>query len=128
MALSEYGFLASYCDVNRVLSDFSLWRFERRGLRIEAADPSDLGNNRFDCVVSFDVFEHLKNLPDKIRQIARAIRPGGSLVFNIEFSGEGLHLKENKVYADFRKIDAALRGAGLEFDSRFKMFLFYKKR
>ncbi|HOU36070.1 MAG TPA: class I SAM-dependent methyltransferase, partial [Candidatus Omnitrophota bacterium] len=79
MALSEYGFLASYCDVNRVLSDFSLWRFERRGLRIEAADPSDLGNNRFDCVVSFDVFEHLKNLPDKIRQIARAIRPGGSL-------------------------------------------------
>lgn len=128
MALSEYGFLASYCDVSRILADFARWRFKRRGVQVEMADPSDLGNNRFDCIVSFDVFEHPKNLPDKMRQIAGAIRPGGSLVFNIEFSGEGLHLKENKVYADFRKIDEALRSAGLEFDSRFKMFLFYRKK
>jgi len=127
MGLKEAGFNMHYYDVNRTLIDFSAWRFKKRKLDIKNIDIEKDGA-KFDCVISFDVFEHLKGLPGKVKAMGNLINPGGSLIFNIELSGDGLHLSENKVYEDGRKLDKMLRKAGFAFDWKFKRFFFYKKR
>lgn len=127
MGLKEAGFDMHYYDVSKVLIDFSSWRFKKRKMDIKVIDIKKI-NNKFDCILSFDVFEHLKNLPDKVRDIGDLIKPGGSLIFNIELSGDGLHLNENKVYANERKLDNVLKQAGFDFSWKFKKIFFYKKK
>jgi SAM-dependent methyltransferase len=39
----------------------------------------------FDAVVAFEVFEHLFNLEEMLREIRRVIRPGGKLFFTVPF-------------------------------------------
>jgi len=125
--LAKEGFNVNYTDVSKRLIEFSRWRFRKHKLDIKSIDPKDLSSRRFDCVVSFDVFEHLKDLPQKLKDISRLIKKNGALVFNIELSGDGLHLEENKIYNDERKLDKILKDAGLVFSWKFKRFFFYKK-
>jgi hypothetical protein len=77
MALAQEGFDVSYTDINTILIDFARWRFQRRGLKIPIIDPSRLQERPFDCLVSFDVFEHFKDLPGKIGELSRCVRAGG---------------------------------------------------
>ena len=128
MVLSQAGFKVSYTDINKLLIDFAKWRFKRQNLDIKVLDNQSLKGQRFDSLLSFDVFEHLKDLPGKLKTISSFIRKGGSLIFNIELSGEGLHLEENKVYQDSKKLNKALNDAGLSFAWKFKQFYFYRKR
>ncbi|MFC1514299.1 class I SAM-dependent methyltransferase [Candidatus Omnitrophota bacterium] len=128
MALAQQGFSVHYVDVNKALIDFSRWRFKRRNLDIKIIANDEVNAYTFDAVISFDVFEHLKNLPQKIKDISRLIKPGGSLVFSIELSGGGLHLEENKVYSNQKMINEILEDSGLTFDWRFKGIFFYKRR
>jgi len=128
IVLAEEGFVVSYKDINKKLRDFSNWRFQKHGLNIKIMDESETGSGQFDCLVTFDVLEHLKNLPQKLKNISGFIKRKGSLIFNIESSGDGLHLKENKIYCNDRKLDKILRNAGFVFSWKFKRFLFYKKK
>ena len=126
IALAEEGFEVSYFDINNILRDFSKWRFGKRGLKIKVLE--DLSSAEpFDCLVSFDVFEHLKDLPQNLKELAGYVRPKGSLIFNIELSGEGMHLKENKIYHDDTRLNRALAQAGFSFNWKFKRIYFYKK-
>lgn len=126
IALKEAGFNVYYYDVNKPLTDFAKWRFNRRKLDIEAVDPGKSGR-LFDCVISFDVFEHFKDLPAKLKSMNGFVKEKGGLIFNIELSGDGLHLKENKIYNDERVLDKALSRAYFAFHWKFKKFFFYKK-
>ena len=126
--LAEEGFNTYYTDISTRLIDFSRWRFQKRGLSIKIIEEGKLGKLQFDCVLSFDVFEHLKNLPQKLKDLSSLIRNNGSLIFNIELSGDGLHLQENKAYSNENVLDKALRQAGFTFDWRFKKFMFYRRK
>lgn len=59
----------------------------RRGLRnvtVETADINSFApNERFDRVVSIEMFEHLKNYGEVLRRIAGWLSPGGSLFVHI---------------------------------------------
>jgi SAM-dependent methyltransferase len=43
-------------------------------------------NSRFDGVVAFEVFEHIFNLEDMLKEINRVMRPGGCLLISIPFA------------------------------------------
>ncbi|MBN2120456.1 MAG: class I SAM-dependent methyltransferase [Candidatus Omnitrophica bacterium] len=125
--LANRDFSLYYTDINRILVDFADWRFKKRSLNIKIIEPEDLDKQKVDCLVSFDVFEHLKDLPLKLKKINSFIKKGGGLIFNIEFDGGGLHLEENQAYSDENRLDRVLSGAGFIFDWKFKKFFFYRK-
>lgn len=129
MEFAQNGFTPVYFDLSERLSDFARWRFQKRGLRVEMFKTwQELKGRQFSCIVSFDVFEHIKDLPKAVATVCEHINPGGLLIFSGAFSGGGAHLTENAVYADSSRIMSLLNGFGLEFIDRFGQFYFYRKK
>jgi SAM-dependent methyltransferase len=92
-------------------------------------------DNDFDSIVSFEVFEHIFNLPEVLQEINRVTRPGGHLLVSIPFAWAeheapfdfarytsfGVkHLLES---AGFKVIDA--RKSGTNIQATFQMLLAY---
>ncbi|MBU2265706.1 MAG: class I SAM-dependent methyltransferase, partial [Candidatus Omnitrophica bacterium] len=128
IGLVQKGFDVSYVDLNEPAISFAKWRINRQGLKVNFLDGNQLTGKDFDAIVSFDVFEHLKDLPGKINFLASCLKRGGVLIFNIEFSGDGLHLDENKKYQGISMLDSIVRKSGLTFDKKFKDIFFYIKK
>lgn len=126
--LAKNSLDVTYCDIGERLFNFAAWRFERRNLPIKMANGLDnIKGEIFDCILSFDAFEHIKDLPQVLKKLADCIRPGGSLIFSGAFSGGTLHLEENEKYNQFRNLDALMQSCGLTFQDRFAQFYFYKR-
>lgn len=125
--LAKHGLDVSYYDISRPLFNFAKWRFEKRALDIEMYDDFSKINRLFDCIISFDVFEHLKDLPTNLEALLKNIRKGGSLIFSGAFSGGSLHLEENEIYDDFKILNNLLSSKGMKFTNKFAQFYFYKK-
>ncbi len=128
ISLAWLGFKIAYADINKQLIDFVKWRFSKRGLDISIYDLG-AGDELpvVDCVVSFDVLEHLKNLPLKIKKISGILSAGGSFIFSGAFSGGDAHLKENEIYGDFKELNSLFSRCGFSFEDKFAQFYFYKK-
>lgn len=81
----------------------------------------------YDCIFSFDAFEHIKDLPGVIDKLVSHLAPGGSLIFSGAFSGGTLHLEENEQYNELQALDALMQRYGLTFQDKFAQFYFYKR-
>lgn len=129
MELSKHNLKVDYFDISRPLHEFVKWRLAKRGIdTVRMYDNLEKINNEpYDCVVSFDVFEHLKNLEEQLGLITKLIKPGGSLIFSGAFSGGSLHLEENEKYDNFKALNSLLSSNGLSFVKKFAQFYFYKK-
>jgi 2-polyprenyl-3-methyl-5-hydroxy-6-metoxy-1,4-benzoquinol methylase len=125
--LARNKLAVSYCDIAEELFQFARWRFTRRKLSIEMIKGIAGIKDEYDCIVSFDAFEHIKDLPEILKQLARFIKPGGSLIFSGAFSGGTLHLEENERYNNLRELDTLMQACGLTFQDKFAQFYFYKK-
>jgi len=125
--LASKGFEMSFIDINEPAVNFAKWLAARRGLNIHFLNGKGPQDELFDCIVTFDVFEHLKNLPEKVKYLVSLLRYGGALIFNIEFSGGGLHIAENKKYQNIKTLDLMLKNSKLRFDNKFKDIYFYTK-
>ena len=76
--LARNGFTAVYFDLSERLSDFARWRFKKRGISVEMFKGwEELKGRQFDCIVSFDVFEHINGLPAAAAAVCAHIKPGG---------------------------------------------------
>ncbi|OGX27415.1 MAG: hypothetical protein A2787_00935 [Omnitrophica WOR_2 bacterium RIFCSPHIGHO2_01_FULL_48_9] len=127
--LAQNGFKPVYCDLSERLYDFAQWRFKRRGLNIKMFKGwDDLQGKQYDCVVSFDVFEHIKDLPKTVAKLCGHVRPGGLLIFSGAFSGGGAHLAENEIYAEGERMMSLLKSFDMEFVDQFAQYAFYTKR
>lgn len=87
LRLAAQGNEVWYCDIpGSPVWKFAQWRARRWNVPIHfTADVPQAAT--FDCVVAFDVFEHLTeaDLEVAIRNIAAALKPGGRLYCNNAF-------------------------------------------
>jgi len=126
--LARHNLDVTYCEIGDKTFNFAEYRFGNRKLPIKMYRGIEaLKNEIYDCIFSFDVFEHLKNLETMIKKLVCFIRPGGSLIFSGAFSGGTLHLEENEKYNEFKQLDRLMRNSGLVFEDKFAQFYFYKK-
>lgn len=55
------------------------------GIRNEDLTQLSFGNNEFDYILSFDVFEHIPNYKKAITECFRCLKPNGILYFSVPF-------------------------------------------
>jgi 2-polyprenyl-3-methyl-5-hydroxy-6-metoxy-1,4-benzoquinol methylase len=116
---AKAGWDVTLADVSTPLLQFARQRLERRGLRATYVDlkTERLPSDRFDVVTCFDVIEHTVKPLDTLRQIRRALKPGGYLVLNNaddviahEDAERPMHIMHD------RHLWKRLRGLGFEMD------------
>jgi len=55
------------------------------GIRNENLTMLSFGGNKFDHILSFDVFEHIPNYTQALAECFRCLKPGGRLFFSVPF-------------------------------------------
>jgi 2-polyprenyl-3-methyl-5-hydroxy-6-metoxy-1,4-benzoquinol methylase len=88
LELAGRGHAATYYDVEGVSMNFARWRASQRGLEVEFLhSKEDLAASArrtgFDTVFSFDVLEHLPDLPGELNFLSSLLGRGGLLVFDV---------------------------------------------
>lgn len=93
LRLAAQGNLVWYCDIpGSPVWRFAEWRARRRNAQVHfTADiPTDV---LFDCIVAFDVFEHLTetDLVAVFSKLVTVLKPGGRLYCENSFGGQLTH-------------------------------------
>ena len=55
------------------------------GIRHEDVTALSFADSSFDCILSFDVLEHVPDYRAALREIARCLKPGGDLILSVPF-------------------------------------------
>lgn len=58
---------------------------DKRGIRNESITHLSFPPNEFDCVLSFDVFEHVPNVQQAFHELHRVLKPDATLFFTVPF-------------------------------------------
>jgi 2-polyprenyl-3-methyl-5-hydroxy-6-metoxy-1,4-benzoquinol methylase len=103
LELARRGHRATYYDVEGVTMRFARQRAANQGLAIEFFHTKDAlaqyaSVNGFDTVFSFDVLEHLPDLPGELSFLSSLLKPGGLFVFDVpagSTSAHPMHLNHN---------------------------------
>jgi len=61
---------------------------DARGIRNESITKLTFSTNIFDHILSFDVFEHVPDYMKGFAECFRCLKPGGSLLFTVPFTGK----------------------------------------
>ena len=96
LELARRGHRATYYDVEGVTMRFARQRAANQGLAIEFFHTKDAlaqyaGVNGFDTVFSFDVLEHLPDLPGELSFLSSLLKPGGLFVFDVPAGSTRAH-------------------------------------
>jgi 2-polyprenyl-3-methyl-5-hydroxy-6-metoxy-1,4-benzoquinol methylase len=103
LELARRGHLATYYDVEGVTMRFARQRAANQGLTIEffhtkGALAQYASANGFDTVFSFDVLEHLPDLPGELSFLSSLLKPGGLFIFDVpagSTKAHPMHLNHN---------------------------------
>jgi SAM-dependent methyltransferase len=103
LELARRGHRVAYYDVEGVTMRFARRRAARQGLAIDFFHGKDaLGEyarqRGFDTVFSFDVLEHLPDLPGELTFLSSLLNPGGVFVFDVpagSTKAHPMHLNHN---------------------------------
>ena len=101
---ASFGAKVTICDLDNSRFDFTLCRFKNRGFTPETIRIIDteiypeLPESKFDLVIATEVFEHVRNPLELLKNITKAINKGGylfdSMGGNFERDDRPHHLKE----------------------------------
>lgn len=80
------GWKVALADISTTMLNFARWRLERHQVPAIFYDTSHepLPALSFDLITAFDVMVHVPDPAETLRQLHRALKPGGYLVFNID--------------------------------------------
>ncbi|CAN5907666.1 hypothetical protein BH23PLA1_BH23PLA1_43660 [soil metagenome] len=71
-----------------------------QGVRHEDLTALSFDDDRFDAVLSFEVFEHIADYQQALAESARVLRPGGYLIFSVPFHRGDRHTVRARLLAD----------------------------
>ncbi len=96
LELARRGHRAAYYDVEGVTMRFARQRAARQGLAIDFFHTKDAlaaaaRQQGFDTVFSFDVLEHLPDLPGELTFLSSLLSPGGLFVFDVPAGSTRAH-------------------------------------
>jgi 2-polyprenyl-3-methyl-5-hydroxy-6-metoxy-1,4-benzoquinol methylase len=88
LELARRGHRATYFDVDGLTMKFARQRAEQQGLAVQFLYSKDdlataAEKDGFDTVFSFDVLEHLPDLPGELIYLSSLLNPDGLLVFDV---------------------------------------------
>ena len=103
LEIARRGQRAAYYDVEGVTMRFAQQRAARQGLAIDFFHTKDAlaasaQQQGFDTVFSFDVLEHLPDLPGELSFLSSLLAPGGLFVFDVpagSTKAHPMHLNHN---------------------------------
>ncbi|HVS74070.1 MAG TPA: methyltransferase domain-containing protein [Candidatus Acidoferrales bacterium] len=116
LELARRGHPVTYYDVEGESMKFAQGRAKKQGLAVEIAhSKEDLAaaarTHGFDTIFSFDVLEHLPDLPGELNFLSSLLNPGGLLVFDVPAGSTKSHPMHLNHHLD---ILAHLSAKGLE--------------
>lgn len=84
--LIALGYAVDLADASQTLLTFAQWRLERRG---QQASYIDLNSQRlptaeYDAILAKDVLVHVPQFKETVRELHRALKPGGLLIANFD--------------------------------------------
>jgi 2-polyprenyl-3-methyl-5-hydroxy-6-metoxy-1,4-benzoquinol methylase len=88
LELARRGHAAIYFDVDGTSMRFARFRAERRKLAVEFFHSKDdlaasAKQRGLDTIFSFDVLEHLPDLPGELKFLSSLLNPGGRMAFDV---------------------------------------------
>jgi 2-polyprenyl-3-methyl-5-hydroxy-6-metoxy-1,4-benzoquinol methylase len=103
LELARQGHSVTYYDVEGKTMQFARRRAHQRGLTMEFARTKDdlvasTKKRSFDTVFSFDVLEHLPDLPGELGFLSSLLVPGGRMMFDVpagSTKAHPMHLNHN---------------------------------
>lgn len=109
LELARRGHPVTYFDVEGVTMRFAQKRAEQHGLTIEIARSKDqlkaaARKHGFDTIFSFDVLEHLPDLPGELTFLSSLLAPNGVFVFDVpagSTKAHPMHLNHSLNVLDF---------------------------
>lgn len=101
--LARRGHKVTYFDVDGTTMRFARQRADRQGLSIQFFHQKDAlaaaaQKHGFDTIFSFDVLEHLPDLPGELNFLSSMLNPAGLLVFDVpagSTKAHPMHLNHN---------------------------------
>lgn len=129
LELARRGHRVAYYDVEGETMKFARQRALDQGLEVEFLHSKEgltasAQQNGFDTVFSFDVLEHLPDLPGELKFLSSLLNSGGLLVFDVpagSTNSHPMHLNHNL------SIRTYMLGMGLQEERRFKQRLSFRK-
>jgi len=88
LILASQGCTVDCVEVNQVMRDFTQWRAEKRGLKVNFVDKPKGG---YDTALCYHVLEHVPNPQEVADSIVAALNPGGRIFTESDFEDEGAH-------------------------------------
>ena len=79
--LSQKGCHAVGSDISETAVEYGRRKYPGIALSVESAEELNWKDGEFDCVLSFDVFEHLFGIDKHLREVARVLKPNGCYLF-----------------------------------------------
>lgn len=92
------GFDVTACDIEGENLKFAKWWGKKRAPNLKIIDLKEFNwNQKFDCILCFDVLEHIINPLETVKKLSNMIDNGGILFITTEFSSqkvEKAHINE----------------------------------
>jgi len=103
LELARRGHSVTYFDVEGVTMKFAQTRAQQHGLKVDFARTKDdlkaiAQSHGFDTIFSFDVLEHLPDLPGELSFLSSMLAPNGVFVFDVpagSTKAHPMHLNHN---------------------------------
>jgi len=122
---NHYGFKATYADISDEMLNYAKWRVKRHKKTAEFIDLKEktLSDNKFDCVTSIEVLEHLTDPLSAMETIHQSLKFGGLVLITTPFFKDEerpQHLVHDMEIAD-KFIDLGFKTLSVTKDKMFRV-------